>query len=134
MPPRLAETPPARCSACNLQRPEKRHIDFDAWWDGPVVEGGLATGEGVVRGPRVSIDELVICEDCLRDAGRLIDLEPVEGGRVELLEQQLEDARSVNLELQSHVKAQDKALQSRDSFGDAQLQRRQAKQRAKAAT
>jgi hypothetical protein len=130
---RLSEIPPALCSACSLQRPDLRHVDFDAAWDGPTVEGGLATGDGVVRGPLVSIDELVICEECLRAAGRLIDLEPVEGGRVEALEQQLADAREVNLELQGHVKAQDKALQSRDSFGEAQQARRQAKQRAKAA-
>jgi hypothetical protein len=125
--PRLADTPPVQCSACGLQRPDRQHVDFDAAWDGPVVEGGLATGDGVVRGPAVSIDELVICDECLTVAGRLIGLESVDQGYTASLEQQLADARTVNLELQSHVREQDRALQSRTSFGEAQQARRRAK-------
>jgi hypothetical protein len=104
-----------------------RHVDFEASWDGPVVDGGLATGEGLARGPLTSIDELVICEECLTVAGALLGLEPQDQTRIDALECQLDDARSANLELQAHVKEQDRALASRTSFSEKQQQKRKQK-------
>jgi hypothetical protein len=53
------------CSACFNQQPDKLHIDFEAAWDGPVKEGAI----------KVPIDDLYICEDCLKSAYGLLDPE-----------------------------------------------------------
>jgi hypothetical protein len=57
---KLAESTPVRCSACFGQHPEKSHVDFEAAWDGPVIDAG--------NGMKQYIDDLVICEDCIRSA------------------------------------------------------------------
>lgn len=61
---RIAERPPAMCSACFGQYPDRHHIDFGASWDGPVLDGAH----------RVSIDELIICENCIEIAASLFGL------------------------------------------------------------
>jgi hypothetical protein len=62
---RLAETPPTHCASCFGQYPDRRHIDFGAYWDGPV----FARDEGdVAGGAPIAVDDLVICEECLRAA------------------------------------------------------------------
>lgn len=65
---RLAPTPPSHCSSCFGAYPQRRHVDFGASFDGPVLPSGLeASG---VNG--VSIDDLIVCEDCLATAAREI--------------------------------------------------------------
>lgn len=61
---RIAEVPPAMCSGCFNQQPDKIHIDFGASWDGPVLQGAHP----------VSIDELILCERCVRIAAKLLHL------------------------------------------------------------
>ncbi len=58
---RLTNTP-AYCSSCFQQQPDKLHVDLDAAWDGPVLEGSI----------KVAIDDLILCEGCLREAYRLL--------------------------------------------------------------
>lgn len=65
---RLTEVPPAACSACFLAQPELRHVDFDVAWDGPMFPGGVAGADGEQAGVAVSIDDLILCENCLRAA------------------------------------------------------------------
>lgn len=55
---------PSFCAACFQQKPDKVHVDFEAAFDGPVVE--------VSPGIKVTIDDLVICRDCLAAAASLI--------------------------------------------------------------
>lgn len=62
---RLASPPPSHCSACFGAYPQRRHVDFGASYDGPVLEN-------VAGGVPASIDELVICEDCLATAAKVI--------------------------------------------------------------
>lgn len=62
---RPAQPPPAYCSACFGQYPDRRHVDFGASYDGPVLEN-------VAGGVPASIDDLVICEECLATAAKLI--------------------------------------------------------------
>jgi hypothetical protein len=71
---RIADTPPAFCAGCYGQYPDRRHVDFEAAWDGPVFEGeGVHTGDGGARSKLpVGIDDLVICEDCLKSAAKLL--------------------------------------------------------------
>lgn len=78
---RLAETPPAMCSACFGQYPQRRHIDFGASWDGPVLDGAH----------RVSIDELVICEKCLLIAAKLLGTSKVNTRELRRLEAVVQD-------------------------------------------
>jgi hypothetical protein len=66
-----ATTPPVRCSSCFGAYPERRFVDFGAAWDGPV----LGEPDGVVGGARMVIDDLVICEECLRSGAQVLGME-----------------------------------------------------------
>jgi hypothetical protein len=67
---KLAERPPTYCSSCFGQQPQARHVDFGAYWDGPVIEP--RNTENATE--QVQIDDLVICEDCLIRAASLLGL------------------------------------------------------------
>lgn len=60
---RLAETPPTHCASCYAQDVEIAHVDFGAAYDGPTFHQEVAGGIQAVP-----VDDLVICERCLRDA------------------------------------------------------------------
>lgn len=62
-----AVTPPA-CSGCFQQKLTTRHVDFNVAWDGPPAGGGMP----------YPIDDLILCEACLADAGKLVGLGYVE--------------------------------------------------------
>lgn len=63
---RIAERNPAYCSSCYGQYVDKKHIDFEAAWDGPVVNPKEAI--------KVAIDDLVLCEGCVREAAKLLGM------------------------------------------------------------
>ena len=67
----IAQPAPAHCSGCFQQKPQQTHVDFGAAYDGPMVPA-LEGATGVVGH---SIDELILCEDCLTQAAKLIGLE-----------------------------------------------------------
>lgn len=94
----LEEPAPPCCSACYQPQPEKRHVDFSAFTDGPVTnvipEGSL----GVVGHV---IDEIVLCEDCIKRAAKLLGL-----GDVTELQTQLEAAEASNDALHEQLAAQ----------------------------
>lgn len=71
---RAAESAPAYCSGCFQSRPEMRHVDLEVAWDGPTLTEGVATGEGIQNTVAVTIDDLVLCEECVRCAAGLIDM------------------------------------------------------------
>jgi hypothetical protein len=48
----------------------RRHVDFGAAWDGPMVP----PDQSVAGGKMVSVDDLVICEECLTFAAALVGL------------------------------------------------------------
>jgi hypothetical protein len=52
------------CAACYGQYGDRRYVDFEAAYDGPVLEGAI----------KVAIDDLVICENCLTAAAKMIGL------------------------------------------------------------
>ena len=62
---RRATRPPAFCSSCFQAKPQMLHIDFEAAYDGPVINDG---------GIKVMIDDLVICEDCLSVAAKMVGM------------------------------------------------------------
>lgn len=62
---RVADIAPAYCSGCFQSKPQMRHIDFQVAWDGPTIKEGLATGDGVQHEIAVTIDDLILCEECV---------------------------------------------------------------------
>jgi uncharacterized small protein (DUF1192 family) len=60
---RIAIAPPPACSGCFQSGPEKRYVDFESAWDGPVIPGSIPT----------PVDDLILCEHCLEEAFALID-------------------------------------------------------------
>lgn len=58
------------CSSCFRQDLAARYVDMEAYWDGPTMKQD--------NGDYFSIDDLVICEKCLKEAGSLIGLFPAE--------------------------------------------------------
>lgn len=63
---RIAETPPAYCSGCFQSKPDLSHVDFDVAWDGPTVVEGITNSDGELSNRiAVTIDDLILCVDCV---------------------------------------------------------------------
>lgn len=61
------------CSACFGAYHDRQHVDFEAYYDGPVIEGSV----------RVAIDDLVLCELCLENAANLLGFEAGAKAKIE---------------------------------------------------
>ena len=62
---KVADIPPTYCSACHMQRTEIKHVDFEAYYDGPVMDGLTH---------KQPIDDLILCSDCLKPAAMLLGM------------------------------------------------------------
>lgn len=62
---KIASPTPPYCSSCFGSKPTLVHIDFEAYWDGPIIDG---------VGFKQPIDDLVICSECLTAAAEVIGL------------------------------------------------------------
>jgi hypothetical protein len=116
---RIAQPAPPYCSGCFQAKPLERHVDFGSCWDGPAMPGPSNT-VGVIA---QAIDDLILCEQCLTEAAKLIGL-----GDVEKVKEELEGARAVNDALHEELAAQKQYAANLESA----FQSRPAK-RAKAA-
>jgi len=67
----LTERPPVACASCFGQYPQRRHVDFHSDYDGPTLP---PDAENVAGGKFLSIDDLIICEECLSAAAALVGL------------------------------------------------------------
>jgi hypothetical protein len=65
----LTDKPPVACASCGGQYTDRRHVDFGAAYDGPTFPA-----EDVAGGTVVTVDDLIVCEQCVRDAGRVLGL------------------------------------------------------------
>lgn len=83
---------PAYCASCYQQDPV-RYVDFEAAYDGPVIPGA----------PHVTVDDLIICENCLGSAFALLDPK----GK----DQTIAELEQVVKDLTAEVQAKDKAIQ-----------------------
>lgn len=63
---KIANPNPAYCAACFSQKLGMRHIDFEAYFDGPVIDEA--------NGMKQCIDDLVICEECIETAATKIGM------------------------------------------------------------
>ncbi len=71
---RKLRSAPTYCSACHGQYPNREYIDFEAYYDGPVISQEV-NGDATL-GVKMSIDDLVLCENCLAAAAKLIGYVP----------------------------------------------------------
>lgn len=111
---RLAEPAPPYCSACFQQKPHMRHVDMGAAWDGPVVPA-LEGAIGVVGH---TIDDLILCEDCLTLAGNLVGLS--RNDELQAANVQLEAANSELHAKLALIETQQAAIEKlRESLGPA---------------
>ena len=53
------------CSSCFNQAPELRHVDFDAACD---------RGYGKTESVQVAMDDLILCENCVKEGAELIGM------------------------------------------------------------
>jgi hypothetical protein len=77
---RIALVPPVQCSVCYQQNPEQEHIDMESAYDGPILD---------MNGARLSIDNIVICETCIRAAVGLLPENRARDERIAVLEHEL---------------------------------------------
>lgn len=123
---RVAQVAPAACSGCFLAKPELVHVDFEVAWDGPTFPDGVMTGDGViVNVVAAQIDDLVLCEECLRAAAAHVGLSDPDEAKADL-----EQIRTVNqtlaeknLGLAEYVKRLEQALAVRPEPKPAQRKR-----------
>lgn len=112
---RVAPVAPSHCSSCFQQKPTMRHIDFGAAWDGPVLPDEHSNIVGIVG---ATIDDLIICEDCLRIAGERIGLIDASELRALAVLEQANGALHQRVEqLEAHVANLEAARATREQIG-----------------
>jgi len=96
---RRADPNPAYCSVC-YQPPNVKEgmgfVDFEVAYDGPVIPGASEP---------VCIDDLIVCDDCVKAAANLIGFEDGADLRGQISEQ-----RKHIEELEREVRAKDKSI------------------------
>lgn len=97
---------PQRCSACFNQQPGLQHVDFDA-----ACDRGYGNDEAV----KIAYDDLIICANCVKDAGRLVGMTDSIGlhTRLAALEQQIDVERKLRRQAQNYADTMEDALTHR---------------------
>lgn len=81
------------CASCHRQDLDKVHVDLDAYYDGPALTNEHDVAEAA---DKIAVDDLVLCETCLREAGSFIGL--VDGEELESENKELGAAVERHLE------------------------------------
>lgn len=109
---RIAESHPGLCSCCFEAKLSDPYVDFEVFWDGPVVpvEGDARFGQ-----PAMAIDDLWLCRSCLVQAAALIGLGDVEATKAELAaaNEELLTLRKERLDAAKRLEAVEGALEGR---------------------
>jgi hypothetical protein len=79
--------------------PRPEFVDFGSAFDGPVIDDPNAPEE------KVYVDKIVVCEDCVSQASRLLGFD-----KVERYQNELEALGEHVLSLEKQVKAKDRAI------------------------
>lgn len=110
---RIADPRPVACSVClqppMISDPQPRYVDFEVAWDGPVLTHAGDDIRAETYTP-TSIDDLYICESCLKSAAKLIGMEDAEEVRARIAE--LEDTVT---EKDTEITEKDKAIASQNA-------------------
>lgn len=121
----LAEPAPPRCSGCFQAKPQERHVDFGAAYDGPVVPS-IENVAGLVGHV---IEDLILCETCIAEAGKLVGLG--DAGALTAERDQLEaanrDLRARNRGLEDYANSMAETLKLKPEQPKARTQRQKAK-------
>jgi hypothetical protein len=114
-----AATPPTHCASCFGQYPDRRHVDFNAYWDGPV----FARDDGdVAGGAPISVDDLVICEECVAAAATVLELTDDDTRRHVLqMEREVEELRERLLGATTYIAKLEDASVARGKLEDKLL-------------
>lgn len=113
---RVADTPPTHCSSCFGQYPNLRHVDMGAAWDGPAFS---PDGAEVAGGTPVTIDELVLCENCVKDAAVQLELTDEDTRRhVQEVEASNEELRERLLGATGYIRKLEDAVEARGKLDE----------------
>lgn len=108
---RLAETPPAYCVSCHSDCIGKEVVDFESYYDGPVVEE---------EHYKFQVDDLMICRDCLLQASKLIGLGDVAEYKKE--NEELGEAYEVRLkEIEALKNTTEGLMQANQELGSGRI-------------
>ena len=97
---RKAAVTPPYCSSCFQAKPNLLHIDFEATFDGPMINP--------TDGISISVDNLIICLDCMARAAHLAGFS------------KQSDLKQENNELGEAVESLSAQLEERDTIIDDQ--------------
>ncbi len=95
---------PVRCSACFNQQPDLRHVDMDASCD---------RGYGDEAAVKIAYDDLVLCENCVKEAATLINLVPKDDPTIDRLERELDLATAKRNQAEKWAQTLEQALAAR---------------------
>lgn len=113
---READRPPVGCASCYGQYPQRRHVDFSASYEGPI----LGPQEGVVGAKLLSVDDLIICDECLTAAAKILGLGNVDEVRAERDEavQELSERYAQIEDQENYITSLEKAIAQRKSLDE----------------
>lgn len=117
----IAHQTPVACSSCGGQYPDLQHVDFDAAWDGPVLSDD--------RGNHYPVDDLIVCEQCVRAAVALLPGQDTRDGEIVDLKDRLNRAIDYGVRLQDAMSKLQSALDVRPPE-TVRSTRRQAQRKA----
>lgn len=93
---------PIHCAACYAQQPGLRHVDFDS-----AADRGYADG--------IPVDDIIVCENCVRRAGELVGMVPEESQHREIvcLTLELSAERKARKQAQNYAERLESAFDAR---------------------
>ena len=110
MDPRIAARVPVACTGCHGQYPDRVHVDFNSAFEGPVIDSA---------NPRTTrIDWLVLCEDCVRTAHRVLPNDERDD-EIERLNRQVAQLRQRAEEAETYADSLEDTLEKRPAARQA---------------
>ena len=97
---------PIRCSACYGQYPERTHWDFEA-----LCDRGMWYGEDGAA--PVRMDDLILCEECLKEGARAIGWVSPDEEAIERLQKELDVERKARKQAQGYAERLESAFEAR---------------------
>lgn len=107
---REAPVAPPACASCGQQKPDDRHVDFSASWDGPVLNANDVIRNGTAP---VAIDDLVLCEECVRAGAMVLGMADQDQALSDKLQAQLSEQAERILGLDAYVRKLEDAIASK---------------------